>query len=255
MRDSHGNLAALPPPARADVREGAIMQASDPHPSNGVHQSPSAPQANGQSGIERVVLLDVLRGKLPRAEAAGLAGLPESAVATDISALLAAKIPPANLTLTGKAGVQGPVRIVRDATGTPHIYADHARDLFVGYGFALAQDRLWQIDYYRRRALGRLAEILGPSAVASDRRHRIIGFGRLADQEIPTLSAEAAEALDGFTAGINAWIDQAGANPSRLPVEFEILEYTPEPWTPRDSIALMRAFFWQLTGRLDNLAA
>jgi penicillin amidase len=231
------------------------MQASNPPPGNGVHQSPHGQTTNGQSGIERAVLLDVLRGRLPRTEAAALSGLPEAAVATAISVLLAAKLPPASLTLKGQGTVQAPVRIVRDGSGTPHIYADTARDLFVGYGFALAQDRLWQIDYYRRRALGRLAEVLGPSAVASDRRHRIIGFAQLADQEIPALSVEAAEALDGFAAGINAWIDQISTIGNRLPIEFEILEYVPEPWTPRDSIALMRAFFWQLTGRLDNLAA
>src|SRR5262249_11777605 len=132
------------------------------------------------------------------------------------------------------------------------VYAETARDLFLGYGFALAQDRLWQIDYYRRRALGRLAEVLGPDAIRSDRRNRLLGFGRLADQELGALSAEVAEALDGFTAGINAWIEQCG---ERLPIEFDILEYQPEAWTPRDSIALMRAFFWQLTGRLDNLSA
>jgi penicillin amidase len=125
----------------------------------------------------------------------------------------------------------------------------------VGYGFAMEQDRLWQMDYYRRRALGRLAEILGPSAVASDRRHRLLGFGLLAEQEVAALSPEEAEALDGFAAGVNGWIDQIGASPDFLPIEFEILEYTPEPWSPRDTIALTRAFFWQLTGRLENLAA
>src|SRR5207248_1189118 len=108
------------------------------------------------------------------------------------------------------------------------------------------------IDYYRRRALGRLAEVMGPSAVASDRRHRLLGIGKLAEQELASLSEEAATALDGFAAGINVWIDQCS---DRLPIEFEILEYTPERWSQRDSIALMRAFFWQLTGRLENIAA
>ena len=157
--------------------------------------------------VERALLLDVLRGKLTRAEAARQAACLRAAVDAARDALLAAKLPPASLTLRGL--VQRPVRIVRDSTGTAHVYAETARDLFVGYGFALAQDRLWQIDYYRRRALGRLAEVLGPSAVASDRRHRLLGFGILADQEIAALSSEEAEALDGFAAGINAWIDAA----------------------------------------------
>ena len=78
--------------------------------------------------------------------------VPETAIDAARDALLAAKLPPASLTLRGH--VQRPVRIVRDATGTAHVYAETARDLFVGYGFALAQDRLWQIDYYRRRGSG-----------------------------------------------------------------------------------------------------
>lgn len=205
---------------------------------------------NGQAGVERGVLLDVLRGKLTRDEAARRAGLTVVALDGARDALLAEKLLPAGLSL--RAGVERPVRIVRDRSGTPHVYAETARDLFLGYGFALAQDRLWQIDYYRRRALGRLAEVLGPEAIELDRRHRLLGFGPIADHEAAALSDEAAEALDGFAAGVNAWIDQIG---ERLPIEFEILEYAPEPWTPRDSIALMRAFFWQLTGRLENLAA
>src|SRR4051794_5295940 len=205
---------------------------------------------SGQASVGRGLLLEVLRGKLTREQAARQAGVPVEAVGAARDALLAAKLPPTNVALG--AAVERPVRIVRDGSGTPHVYAETARDLFVGYGFALAQDRLWQIDYYRRRALGRLAEVLGADAVASDRRNRLLGFGRIADQELGGLSAEAADALDGFAAGINAWSDQVG---ERLPIEFEILGYAPEPWTPRDSIALMRAFFWQLTGRLDNLAA
>jgi penicillin amidase len=211
---------------------------------------PTSNGTNGQRGVERTLLLDVLRGKLSREEAARLSGVPTAAVDAARDALLAEKLPPTDLTLS--MAVERPVRIVRDRSGTAHVYAETARDLFVGYGFALAQDRLWQIDYYRRRALGRLAEVLGSGAVASDRRHRLLGIGKIANLELAALSDEVATALDGFADGINAWIDQVA---DRLPIEFEILEYTPERWTPRDSIALTRAFFWQLTGRLENIAA
>jgi penicillin amidase len=209
--------------------------------------------SGGAGGAGRGLVLDVLRGRLTRAEAARKAGVTEAAVDAARDALLAAKLPASDLTLRGV--VQQPVRIVRDATGTAHVYAETARDLFVGYGFALAQDRLWQVDYHRRRAFGRLAEVLGPDAVGSDGRNRLLGFGGIADQEVAALTAEEAEALDGFAAGINAWIEHIAEHAELVPVEFEILEYAPERWSPRDSIALMRAFFWQLTGRLDNLAA
>jgi penicillin amidase len=208
---------------------------------------------DGHHHVGRALLPDVLRGKLSRAQAAEKAHVSEADVDAARADLLAAKIPPADLTLTGI--VERPVRIVRDRSGTPHVYAETARDLFVGYGLALAQDRLWQIDYYRRRALGRLSEILGESAVALDRRNRLLGFAGIADQEVAALSDEETVALEGFAAGINAWIGEIEASSERMPVEFEILEYQPEPWAPRDSIALMRAFHWQLTGRLENLAA
>src|SRR4051812_13435995 len=191
----------------------------------------SAGNGQGTGGVERAALLDLLRGKLSRAEAAQQAGLPESGLDAARDALLAANLPPASLTLRGVVGQ--PVRIVRDGTGTPHVYAETARDLFVGYGFALAQDRLWQIDYYRRRAPGGVAGGVGPSALPSDRRNRLLGFGMLADQEVAALTTEEGEALDGFAAGINAWIDRMGqpdrvdqTGPgeqadNRLPIEFE----------------------------------
>src|SRR4051812_14624034 len=97
--------------------------------------------SDGAGGIGGEHVLDLLRGKLTRAEAARQAGVSEATVDAARDALLATKVPPANLTLQGL--VQKPVRIVRDATGTAHVYAETARDLFVGYGFALAQDRLW----------------------------------------------------------------------------------------------------------------
>ena len=195
-------------------------------------------------------VLDVLRGRATPDEAARRVGLARAKLDGSRRDYLASKLPPANATLSVEVGA--PVRIVRAGAGVPHVFADAPRDLFFGYGLALAQDRLWQIDHLRRRALGRLAEVLGPDAVGSDRRNRLLDFGRLADRELAALSDEATVALDGFAAGINAWIAQVRNN---LPVEFDVLDYAPEPWSPRDSLALMRAFFWQLTGRLENIAA
>jgi penicillin amidase len=163
---------------------------------------------------------------------------------------LESKLPPHDDTAT--LSLSGQVRIVRDARWTPHVYAGSLRDLYAGFGYALAQDRLWQLDFYRRRALGRLAEVLGPDHVASDRRHRLVGIRQAAELELAHLDAESRDVLDGMAAGINAWMSRAAEN---LPVEFDILDYEPEPWRPLDTIALTRAFFWQLTGRLDNIAA
>ena len=78
----------------------------------------------------------------------------------------------------------GTLEIVRDQTGTPHIYANTAADLFYGYGFAMAQDRLWQLDYLKRKAIGRLSEILGKDGLEADIISRTVGLNRIADKEI-----------------------------------------------------------------------
>jgi penicillin amidase len=192
----------------------------------------------------------MLRGELSPSEAARRAGLSGAELLARRQRYLESKLPGTHQAL--RAGVRQPVRIVRDAGWVPHIYAENPRDLFFGQGFAMAQDRLWQMDFLRRRALGRLAEVLGAAMVESDRESRILGFGHYANREVAGTSAEAGEALESFAAGINAWIEQTQAN---LPIEFDVLEYEPEPWTPRDSLALLRAYYWHLTGRLATLAA
>jgi penicillin amidase len=143
-------------------------------------------------------------------------------------------------------GLHGSARIERDRWGIPHIYAATDADLFFAFGYATVQDRLFQLDYVRRKARGRLAEILGPEAVESDRLYRILDLGRIADREATTLPAEIKALLTAYTAGVNAGIEESRANP---PIEFDLLDYRPEPWTPADSLAILGEFRWYLTGR------
>ncbi len=143
------------------------------------------------------------------------------------------------------------VEIQRDAGGMPHIFAETEPDLFVGYGYAMAQDRLFQMDYLRRQALGRLAEILGPEAFDYDLLVRTIGLHRIAEEETTRLPAETAAWYGAFAAGVNAFIDACGDLP---PIEFDLLDYRPEPWRPLDSIALLGEFRWYLTGRFPVIA-
>src|SRR5258708_35281039 len=81
------------------------------------------------------------------------------------------------------AAVRGKVEILRDRAGVPHIYAGTTPDLFFGLGLVMAEDRLWQMDRLRRRALGRQAEILGPGFVASDVAHLTVGIDKIAERE------------------------------------------------------------------------
>lgn len=142
--------------------------------------------------------------------------------------------------------VQAAVRIHRDRWGIPHILADNDADLFFGFGYAMAQDRLFQLDYLRRRGLGRLAEVLGPSALELDTIARTVGLNRIASAEWERLSPEVRHTLEAFAAGINALMEDSADN---LPIEFELLDYRPHPWTPVDSLAIESEFRWYLTGR------
>jgi penicillin amidase len=160
-----------------------------------------------------------------------------------------------------KAGVAHPVRIDRDRWGIPHISAESDADLFFGVGHAMAQDRLFQLDLLRRRGAGRLSEILGPDASDTDLLLRTSGFknvfeldllartvglSRIAATEWHRLNAETRVALEGFAAGVNAVIEESR---DRLPIEFALLDYQPEPWTPLDSLTIEGEFRWYLTGR------
>lgn len=155
--------------------------------------------------------------------------------------------------LDGETGgpVGAAVEIRRDGSGLPHIFAENETDLFVGYGYAMAQDRLFQMDYLRRQAVGRLAEILGPEAFDYDLLVRTIGLHRIAAEETARLPAETAARYEAFADGVNAFIEASCDLP---PIEFDLLDYRPEPWRPLDSIALLGEFRWYLTGRFPVIA-
>jgi len=146
-----------------------------------------------------------------------------------------------------RVGAPDQVKIVRDRWGIPHVFADTDDAAFFGFGFAIAQDRLWQMDYLRRRALGQLAEILGRDGLALDIVARTVGLPRIAREHLERLPAATVRVLEQFSAGVNACITQRA---ERLPIEFGLLDYTPEPWAPCDSLAVMAEFRWYLTGRL-----
>jgi penicillin amidase len=143
------------------------------------------------------------------------------------------------------AGLVGTVEVVRDANAIPYIRAGSLADAHMALGFVHAQDRLFQMDLARRAGAGRLAEIFGARAVASDRAMRILGIGRLARSSLEALAPEARGALSAYAAGVNAYLEvHAGA----LPPEFTLLGYKPEPWTEADSLIWPRLMAFQLSG-------
>jgi penicillin amidase len=130
------------------------------------------------------------------------------------------------------AGLRQPVEIVRDRWGVAHIYAQDEHDLFLAQGYNAACDRLFQLELWRRRATGTMAEIQGPRALAGDIGARLLRFRGDLDVELNHYHPRGAEIVGAFVRGINAYIEQAGRQPARLPIEFRILGIRPERWTP-----------------------
>src|SRR5882724_3253734 len=143
------------------------------------------------------------------------------------------------------SGARGDIGIARDDNGVPLITAANDEDAAFGLGFVHAQDRLFQMEWQRRYGAGRLAEILGPEAVATDRQMRVLGLYRAAEAEIPFLSATVRGGLEAYAAGINAFL---ASNRGALPPEFLLLRFSPEPWRPADSLVWGKLMDLQLGG-------
>ena len=143
-------------------------------------------------------------------------------------------------------GPKAEIRIERDADGVPLIIAQDDEDAAFGLGFVHAQDRLFQMELQRRYGAGRLAEIFGPQAVATDRQMRVLGLYRAAEAEIPFLSPEMNRALDAYAAGVNAFLAIApGRVAARIPAAGL---YAPKPWRPADSLVWGKLMALQLGG-------
>ena len=143
------------------------------------------------------------------------------------------------------SGPRAEIRIERDADGIPLITAQDDEDVAFGVGFVHAQERLFQMELQRRYGAGRIAEIFGPQAVATDRQMRVLGLYRAAEAEIPFLSQEMNRALAAYAAGVNAFlVSHRGA----LPTEFLLLGFTPERWKPADSLVWGKLMAIQLGG-------
>jgi penicillin amidase len=139
-------------------------------------------------------------------------------------------------------GLQAPVEVIRDRWGVPHIYAGSIPDALFAQGYLHAEERLWQMDFNRRLVAGRIAEILGAVALPLDRWMRILGMRRVAARQPDLLEPETRHYFEAYAAGVNARIAQG-----RLPVEFTLLRYKPEPWTIVDSLSWTKMMAWTLS--------
>ncbi len=148
------------------------------------------------------------------------------------------------------APIANPATVRRDARGVPHIEAASLQDAIFLQGYVTAQDRLWQMDILRRYAAGELAELLGPDAVATDQKSRLLRLRAIAEMNVTRLSAEDRTILVQYARGVNYFIDTHHGN---YPLEFSIPthSYDPRSWTLTDTMLVGLLMFRDLT---DSLA-
>jgi penicillin amidase len=136
-------------------------------------------------------------------------------------------------------GVREPVEVLRDTWGVPHIFAKNTEDLFFAQGYVVAQDRMWQLEMWRRNGEGRLAEVLGPEYVTRDRFARLLAFRGNWDEEFKKYHPEGRTIFESFARGVNASIQKA-IDENKIPVEFQLMGFRPQPvWTARTLLTRM----------------
>ncbi|MEW5938615.1 MAG: penicillin acylase family protein [Chloroflexota bacterium] len=154
-------------------------------------------------------------------------------------------------------GLDSPVDIYRDQMGVPHIYASTTHDLFFAQGYVHAQERFWQMDFWRHVGSARLSEMFGASQVETDSFLRTLGWRQVAEREYEALDPAARALLDAYSAGVNAYI--ADRTPEELSLEYAILglpiltpDYKIEPWTGVNTLTWGKGMAWDLGGALDG---
>ncbi len=151
------------------------------------------------------------------------------------------------------SGLNGTVQILRDDLGVPHIYAGNQHDLFFAQGFTHAQDRFWQMDFWRHVSGGRLSEMFGESQVDTDKFLRSLGFEALAEQEWDMITPQSRDILRSYADGVNAYLDSHSG--SGVSLEYAVLPlqnsgYEIEPWEPIHSLMWAKVMAWDLGGNL-----
>ena len=148
-------------------------------------------------------------------------------------------------------GLEAPVEIVRDRWGINHIYAQTEYDLFFAQGYAAARDRLFQFEVWRAQATGTAAEMLGPSEIERDVGFRLFKYRGDMTREMNHYHDRGSEIIPAYVDGVNAWIARTEADPSLLPVEFELLDIRPKRWTPEVVISRHQGLLGNIGAELN----
>lgn len=152
-------------------------------------------------------------------------------------------------------GLNNQVDVYRDAMGIPHIYAENTYDLFFAQGYIHAQDRFWQMDFWRHVGAGELSEMFGAGQLDTDIFLRTLGWRKTAEAEYAQLDPTSKAFLDAYVDGVNAYIKDK--QPTDLSLEYAVLgllspDYVIEEWTPVNSLTWGKAMAWDLRGNLGE---
>ncbi len=155
-------------------------------------------------------------------------------------------------------GLRDTVTVQRNDRGIPTVTASNTHDLFFAQGFVHAQDRFWEMDFRRHVTSARVSELFGASQIGTDTFLRTLGWHRVAQEEVAMLPTEERAYYESYAAGVNAYLaERSGAE---LSLEYAILglqnpDYEPEPWTPADSVAWLKAMAWDLRTNIEEETA
>jgi penicillin amidase len=147
-------------------------------------------------------------------------------------------------------GLDSDVTVYRDERGMPHIYAANEHDLYFSAGYVMAQERLWFMDLIRRVTTGRLSEVMGEDLVQTDKFLRCLEMTAKSKIVLSTEDPVILSYLQAYADGVNAYIVAAG---KKLPPEFRILRYKPDPWKLEDIANIIGYMGWDLAK--DNLTS
>jgi penicillin amidase len=146
-------------------------------------------------------------------------------------------------------GLKSDVTVERDNWGVPHIRAASEEDMAEAQGYVVAQDRLWQMDLLRRAGRGQLSEVLGSATIEIDKDFRRLNFSRAAQRDLDQMNPESRKMLEAYARGVNQYVKE---HHDRLPMEFTLLQYKPQPWQASDSLIIAGYMYRTLADTRHN---
>ena len=148
-------------------------------------------------------------------------------------------------------GLRARVEILRDEHAIPHVYASNMHDLFFAQGYVQAQDRWWQMEFWRHTASGTLSELVGrtTASLRADIFIRTLGWRQVAKRELAAMDDDTRQSLEAFCDGVNAYVSTR--SPSQLALEYAVLGLTGikfdiAPWSPLDTLVFGKLMAWDL---------